>query len=80
MTTIESVTAALEANNIPTTGVYEALPKTTYNLVIKILHFGESILDETSVGAGVKAVAKQLAKEDGRKCVICPTTLKNVLV
>lgn len=79
MTTIQTVTTELKKNNLPTTGIYSTMPKLTYNLIINILNFGEIALAKSTLGATVKQIAVSLAKIDGRKPVICPTTLKTIL-
>lgn len=79
MTTLETVTNELKKNNIPTTGSYERIPQMTYSLVIKILNFGEGVLESSSMGWKVKEIAVNLAKKDGRKPVVCQETFKTVL-
>lgn len=77
--TIENVTAELANQGIPTTGCYSKIPTLTYSLIINILHFGESSLENSTLGSKVKAIALELAKKDGRKSVYCPVTFKNIL-
>lgn len=79
MTTLLNVTLELEKNNFPTTGAYSSIPQSTYHLIISILHFGESQLEKSTLGKGIKLLALDLAKKDGRKPVICKNTLKTIL-
>lgn len=80
MTTIELVKTELENNNLPTTGVYSTLPNMAYNLTLNILYFGESELEKSNLGKGVKTVALMMAKKDGRKPTVCKNTFKTILV
>ncbi len=81
MTTITTVTTALENSNFPTTGdSYSKIPQMTFSLVLNILHFGDSALASSKLGKGIKDLAIQLAKKDGRKPVICQSTFKTILL
>ena len=80
MTTLENVTAELKRLNFPTTGSYSKLPESTYNLVLNILHFGNKAIEESTLGKGIKALAIELAKKDGRNLIVCKETLKTVLI
>ena len=80
MTNLNTVTNELKSNNFPTTGSYESFPEMTYNLVIDILHFGEEVIEESTLGKGIKTLALEIAKKDGRKSVVCSETFKNILV
>jgi len=80
MTTLGTVTKALENRNFKTNGVYSELPKITYNLIIKVLNFGESQIEKSTLGKGVKELVLELARLDGRKSIVCPVTFKNILV
>lgn len=79
MTTLENVTNELIALKLPTTGIYSKIPKLTYDLVINILHFGESAVEKSTLGKGVKTLAITLANKDGRKPEICTKSLKITL-
>lgn len=79
MVNLENVTSELENIGIRTTGCYSELPKLTMRLVINILHFGTSAIDNSNLGVRIKRLAVELAKKDGRTPSICPETLKITL-
>lgn len=54
MTTLSTVKTELEKSNIPTTGMYDFTPQSTFDLIIEILHFGEDALKNSSLGNGIK--------------------------
>ena len=80
MTTLENVTLQLNNIGIRTSGVYETLPQTVLNQIINVLHFGENVLERSSLSSGIKALIIRMATEDGRSCVICERTFKTILV
>ena len=80
MTTLENVTLQLNNIGIRTSGVYETLPQTVLNQIINVLHFGENVLERSSLSSGIKALIIRMATEDGRRCVICERTLKTILL
>ena len=79
MTTLKNVTAELESLNLPITGIYSKVPQLTFSLLLDILHFGESAIQKSTLGKGIKELAIELAIKDGRKSIICPVTFKNIL-
>ena len=78
-TTIELVKKELLENGILNSSSNELLTKNIYNLIIRSLHFGIEVIEESNLGVITKKIAKDLHFKDGRKSVYCEVTYLNIL-